>query len=235
MLETFFQKSIETCSTKHDAVSAGLIGMNELDSDECYMAVEIADREEIPIPERFLKEMTNDMLFDHLPSRKEVVSEIVSRARKDDFEFPERRTWATKYDIPVNLQKKLIPNFVKLPRKILKRWKKILSPALVKEIVSIRIKEGRLKARKKEDPLLIAIKNNDSRHLDYFDLEKLTKERFLLVLNPWLKTNDEIKAQIFKTSYTNLLNKAQYFEVLKSWLNNHSYFNGLKRFVWKGD
>lgn len=228
MIETFFQKSLDTCSTKHDAVNAGLIGIDDIKPDECYLAIEIADRRKITIPEIFVKEFTNDMLFSNLP-RKEVVKEILIRAKKDDFEFPERGTWARKYDISVNLQKYLIPNFVKLPRRILKRWKEILSPAVVKEIVRIRMREGRLKAGKKEDPLLVAIKNNDSHHLGYFNLENLDKERFLYVLDPWLKANDEIKSQIFKTSYTNLLNKTQYFEVLKSWLNNHSYFNDLPK------
>lgn len=229
MIGTFFQKSIETCSTKHDAVSAGLIGMDELDSDECYMAVEIANREKIPIPERFLKEMTNDMLFSDLP-RKEVAAEILSRARKDDFELPDLSRWAKKYDIPVKLQRQLIPHFIKLPRRILKRWKQNeLDDAVAKEIVSIRIKEGRLKAKNKEDPLLVAIRNNDSHHLGYFGLDKLIKERFLSVLEQWLKANDEIKAQIFKTSHVNLLSKEQYLDILKSWLNHHSYSNDLER------
>ena len=154
---------------------------------------------------------------------------MATKFEDDDFEFPDRSRWGKEYNIPVRVQKKLIPNFVKLSRKILKRWKDELDAGIVKNIVSIRIKEGRAKARVKEDPLLVAIKNNDSHHLGYFNLESLTKERFLLVLDHWLKANDEIKSQIFKTPYANLLNNAQYFDVLKSWLNNHSYFNDLPK------
>lgn len=221
MIDVLFQKSLEQFNIKHTAVDMGLIGIDDLKSDECYLAIDIANRKKIPIPERFLKEMTIDMLFNNL-SRDEVINEIIERASKDKFELPYRDGWK-KYDIPVNLQKILIPEFVKLDRKILKLWKKDLQPDVVKEIVRIRIKEGRKKAVRKEDTLLTTIKQDDLSRLRYYNLPEISKKRFLSVLEYWLKAGDRVKAEIFKTNHIDLLDENQYIEVLKSWLKTCSF------------
>jgi len=204
-----------------EAIGLGLIGINDLKSDEGHLAVDIANRTKTPIPKRFLKEMGIDMLFSNLP-KKEVINEIIERIGKKDFGLPGRSRW-DKYNIPHVLQKKLIPCLTKYDRKTLKQWKQDLCQEIIKEIVSIRIKEGMKKATKKEDPLLVAIKENSSCRLNYFKLDELSRERFLSVINYWLKAEDAVRKEIFKTPYVSMLDKNQYFEVLKSWLNCNSY------------
>ena len=207
---------------KSEASAAGLIIMDDLADDDFCDALEIATKKRIPVPARFLKQMCIDTLFENI-SRKEIRKEIISLAKKPEFEFPELSGWRT-YSLPVGLQKALIPNFVMLEQKKLKRWKTLLIPEIVKEIVSIRMKNRRTDLPKKEDPLINVLKTNDESRLSFYKIEALDKERFLSVLPYWLKANDKIKSEMLKSAHVSCLTEEQYINVLKAWANRAAYY-----------
>jgi hypothetical protein len=141
MLDMLFKDSLEFSESRGKALSCGLINIDDLMSSDINLVLEAADKRKVPIPEKFIKEMGIDTLFDNLP-RKEVVKEIIERTQKKDFGFPSKAMWS-KYEIPLKLQRVLIPYLVKLDRKTLRAWKEDLKRSISKEIVAIRRIEGR--------------------------------------------------------------------------------------------
>lgn len=233
MLNEFFKKALNYDNARKVAVAEGLIDVNALDANDYNIVLDVVrENKNFRIPEKFLKAIPTNTLFDHA-ERSEVARELIARSNLPDFKLPDQNYYGEKYAMRLNLQKALLKHFVELELNELKKWQHSIDATIWQEIVKLRRRAGIYKAKEtrkngvikqKTDPLLDAIKSNDPQRLNYFRLDELKRERFFSVLPEWLKANDKVKSRILETPYVKELNEKQYLQVLKSWLKD-SYWH----------